>query len=422
MKTVNKLTLISILILTLTPPLIGGYYFTSLSSISNCQSIISEYTKYIPTLECPQFSITSYLPSINNAIQKNKDSINNFETQNQSQATELKNLILKLDNSKYQLTQQPTYAELLNLQDKILTDNTNNLQDLQAIQKQLLTYQDLISDLNITKDITQLTSLQGLSLLQASPTLKAKEEAINNIFLKSRNNKQSLTDIQYLTLKKSLKSLTAQEFLDLSNKDSVDDSNRWNKTILSPQADKVFYDLAFKRGYRFRKLVSTQELTGTSENDLTRITRTNLDALFNAAAKDNIKLRLASGYRNPDTQKLLFLSRLNAECNKNLSRDCTTQDVVDGLADTSIEKVLSTSSVPATSKHHTGRTADINQVGTGDLLQFKDTQAYQWIKTDNFFNLKRFGFVPSYPPEGANMGPNPEEWEIMYVGTDALTR
>ena len=39
---------------------------------------------------------------------------------------------------------------------------------------------------------------------------------------------------------------------------------------------------------------------------------------------------------------------------------------------------------------------------------------------DNFYNAKRFGFIPSYPDDLNAQGPNPEPWEFVWVGVDLI--
>src|SRR5690606_25521512 len=38
----------------------------------------------------------------------------------------------------------------------------------------------------------------------------------------------------------------------------------------------------------------------------------------------------------------------------------------------------------------------------------------------NYANAKRFGFIPSYPPDGGKQGPEPEPWEFVWVGVEVI--
>ena len=61
----------------------------------------------------------------------------------------------------------------------------------------------------------------------------------------------------------------------------------------------------------------------------------------------------------------------------------------------------------------------MKQLG-GSHSGFGSTPAFAWIAANNYENAKRFGFVPSYPPDATSQGPNPEPWEYVFVGDDVL--
>ncbi|MGH8911033.1 MAG: D-alanyl-D-alanine carboxypeptidase family protein, partial [Acidimicrobiia bacterium] len=66
-----------------------------------------------------------------------------------------------------------------------------------------------------------------------------------------------------------------------------------------------------------------------------------------------------------------------------------------------------------------GYAIDITQSGSA-AGGFGSSDSYAWLAADNYLNAKRFGFVPSYPPDTALAGPEPEPWEWVYVGVDEL--
>lgn len=215
---------------------------------------------------------------------------------------------------------------------------------------------------------------------------------------------------------------SSNQFLALGDQILDSPTTSWNNNLISPASDKVIYDLAFARGYKWRKDANISNMTGTNELDLNIRAKENLNGILNAAKKDGHNLFLTSGYRSPSLQKIIFLSRLGESCLVDFGNNCTEQDIISGKANRSINRVLTTTSVPGTSKHHTGYTVDINQVAGGALTNFKNTKGYAWLKADNFFNAKRFGFVPSYPATNTKMGPDPEEWEFIYVGLEKLKK
>jgi LAS superfamily LD-carboxypeptidase LdcB len=180
------------------------------------------------------------------------------------------------------------------------------------------------------------------------------------------------------------------------------------------EADARIRKIAEKRGYKLSavpvsSIVQTGEV-GLEGNDL--IQPNALIAwqkLKEAAAKDGIKLKMTSAYRSIEYQRGLFVRRLTA-AGVNVAR------VLEGYADDEIQGVLSRAAIPGYSRHHTGYTIDLSCNGVG-LEDFINTNCYQWISKNNFENIKKYGWVPSYP-EGANgVGPEPESWEYIWVGT-----
>jgi LAS superfamily LD-carboxypeptidase LdcB len=76
--------------------------------------------------------------------------------------------------------------------------------------------------------------------------------------------------------------------------------------------------------------------------------------------------------------------------------------------------------VPGYSRHHTGYTVDIaceNQT----TLSFIYTVCFKWLSQNNYERTKKFGWIPSYPEEAVLQGPEPESWEYVWVGIDAVT-
>ena len=120
-------------------------------------------------------------------------------------------------------------------------------------------------------------------------------------------------------------------------------------------------------------------------------------ALKEAAAAAGHPLQLRSGYRSAADQASIFNGRLTDR------------------SDEGIDRRLRTAAAPGYSKHHTGYAADITQVGHS-VFTFDTTSGYEWVSADNFANAKRFGWVPSYPDGAFDQGPEPEPWELVWVG------
>jgi hypothetical protein len=125
-------------------------------------------------------------------------------------------------------------------------------------------------------------------------------------------------------------------------------------------------------------------------------------AELKAAAKSaGHTLLLRSAYRGHSTQVHILLRRLSS------------------YTDAAIDHRLRSVAVPGYSKHHTGYAIDITQPGYA-LTSFRNSPAYAWLAADNYANAKRYGWIPSYPPNATLQGPNPEAWEFTYVGADNI--
>ena len=121
-----------------------------------------------------------------------------------------------------------------------------------------------------------------------------------------------------------------------------------------------------------------------------------------AEARDNgLSFIVSSAYRSPASQRTQFLSKLS------------------GTSDEAIDAALTWYSVPGTSKHHSGYALDF-RYRDGTFGGFRETPDYAWLSADNFAVAKKHGFIPSYPDDVENQGPNPEPWEFVWVGTDLI--
>jgi LAS superfamily LD-carboxypeptidase LdcB len=123
--------------------------------------------------------------------------------------------------------------------------------------------------------------------------------------------------------------------------------------------------------------------------------------LKQAAREAGFGFIVSSAYRSPASQRSQFNSKLG------------------GTSDEAIDAALTWYSIPGTSKHHSGYALDF-RYRNGTFGEFRDTPDYAWLAEDNFYNAKRFGFIPSYPDDVADQGPNPEPWEFVWVGVDLI--
>lgn len=173
------------------------------------------------------------------------------------------------------------------------------------------------------------------------------------------------------------------------------------------QADQKIQALAEARGYKLRPNAIESKLQFVDGQQLQQEALQSWLLLKSAAASDGIQLELVSGYRSVADQKKIF--------NDGLGPSVTDEQIINGLADSQIDEVLKTSSIPGYSRHHTGFTLDFG-CGNKNLTIFAQTPCYEWLSRFNYLNAKRFGFIPSYPQGAGNQGPDPEAWEYVWVG------
>ena len=190
---------------------------------------------------------------------------------------------------------------------------------------------------------------------------------------------------------------------------NIDNPNPTTKPTIrqNPKAYQKIQTLAETRGYKLRPNAIESKLQFVDGQQLQQEALQSWLLLKSAAASDGIQLELVSGYRSVADQKKIF--------NDTLGTSVTDEQIVSGAADSEIDEVLKTSSIPGYSRHHTGFTVDFG-CGNKILTIFAQTPCYEWLSRFNYLNAKRFGFIPSYPQGAGNQGPDPEAWEYVWVG------
>ncbi len=164
--------------------------------------------------------------------------------------------------------------------------------------------------------------------------------------------------------------------------------------------DERIWEIAFSRGYVLRP-VASGNLSSADGVPMQPQAAAAWAQLKAAAREAGMQFIVSSAYRSPATQRTQFLSKL------------------EGTSDEAINDTLVWYSVPGTSKHHGGYALDFRH-SNGTFGDFRNTPDYAWLARDNFYNAKRFGFVPSYPDDVTAQGPNPEPWEFAWVGVDLI--
>jgi hypothetical protein len=164
--------------------------------------------------------------------------------------------------------------------------------------------------------------------------------------------------------------------------------------------DDRIWEIAFARGYVLRPLASGN-LVSADGVPMQPQAAAAWGELKAAAREAGLPFIVSSAYRSPAAQRTQFLSKLQ------------------GTSDEAINDTLVWYSVPGTSKHHGGYALDF-RYSNGTFGNFRNTPDYAWLSRDNFYNAKRFGFIPSYPDDVTAQGPNPEPWEFVWVGVDLI--
>lgn len=164
--------------------------------------------------------------------------------------------------------------------------------------------------------------------------------------------------------------------------------------------DDRIWEIAFARGYQLRPIASGN-LTSVDGVPMQPQAAAAWAQLKEAARDVGLQFIVSSAYRSPATQRTQFLSKL------------------EGTSDEAINASLVWYSIPGTSKHHGGYALDF-RYRDGTFGEFRSTPDYEWLSRDNFYNAKRFGFIPSYPDDVTAQGPNPEPWEFVWVGIELI--
>lgn len=177
------------------------------------------------------------------------------------------------------------------------------------------------------------------------------------------------------------------------------------------EADTRIRELAVARGYKLRSAPVTDNFVEVQKNMVLqqKAAQPYLD-LKNSARNAGILLSLGDAYRSADDQRTIFLDRI---------KGIPLGSITARTADIQVNTVLEKTALPGYSRHHTGYTIDLicdSQPG----VKFEKSICFTWLSKDNYLNAKSYGWIPSYPEGTSNQGPEPESWEYVWVGLDAL--
>jgi LAS superfamily LD-carboxypeptidase LdcB len=184
----------------------------------------------------------------------------------------------------------------------------------------------------------------------------------------------------------------------------------------NPETDKILIQKALARGYKKQKVVKPEKISKLESNGLFAPASKAYQELEQAAKKEGLNISLNSTYRSVEDQRKLFLERLKSYFEAETGQEFTPEKILTRKYDDVIDRLLKVTAPPGFSRHHTGYTVDL----AGSTPVFANSPEFIWMSKDNYANSRKFGFIPSYPPNTPNQGPDPEEWEYIFVGTDVL--
>lgn len=215
--------------------------------------------------------------------------------------------------------------------------------------------------------------------------------------------------------KKVIGQFTPEQFLALYNGFSYPNTQQIDQP---PQitgnldADAKIRSLAEARGYRLRSQALDGLLPVNTDFSTQPLALQPWLDMQAAAAKDGLNITIAAAFRSLKDQQTLFIEKMNEQ-------GITAEDIANGFSDETVDLILQRTAIPGYSRHHTGFTIDLICDGV-DLFTFDQSACYEWLSSDNYAHAKQFGWVPSYPKGATQQGPEPEPWEYIWVGVDAL--
>ena len=188
------------------------------------------------------------------------------------------------------------------------------------------------------------------------------------------------------------------------------------------EADARINQIAQRRGFQLWPQADESKLVDYNSNiKLQPQVKTAFIQMQEAAKKEGVILGLVSGYRTQLDQNLIFKPRYEALEMAELGGNYTAEELARGEGDDLLYRIMSMTAPPGYSRHHTGYTVDLSDLSPDNTTSvFKGSKAFKWLSDNNYANARKFGFIPSYPEGLVNVGPQPEAWEYVWVGTGNL--
>ena len=385
---------------------------------------VSKYSCQVPELVAgipDYFAASQNLSRIQSQIARDQANLENQIQELEAEIAVLENQLKLLEadnipkkstfdtiNLSQKLVSKRTYKQLLEKEFNSLFQGLENLIDLYYrmvnINQEKYQIQEFIDFNSQIQLFNQQEKIQNFSRIkqkyQALRTSIADQIAVG----KNPDGTRNFTGPGYKSL---FEALAWQE-----TKDYLAEIEITNNT----QADKVIIELAEARGYRRQPILKSKEVNSLDQNGILPVAGLAYIQMQKAAEQEGFKITLTSTYRSVDEQRKLFLERLENYFRAETGQQFEAEKLITRKYDHVLERLLRVTAPPGYSRHHNGYTIDI----AGTTPVFANSPEFIWISKNNYTNARRFGFIPSYPPNTPNQGPDPEEWEYIYVGIDVL--
>ena len=270
---------------------------------------------------------------------------------------------------------------------------------------------------SIATNITTNSNSSSVAILSSTQSqIPNSSSAISSTISSDSSQSSSIID-QVMSSISSVSEQVNLNFRQLTGQDfqAIFESINYPKTQLTKEqsvitdnlvVDNHIRSLAQKRGYKKRPSAFDNNLVFVDGQRLQLEAKDAWNNLRNQAKNEGFNLVITSGFRSSVEQRSMFVASMAPEY--------PTQDLLSGKIDPDLNTIMNIVSPPGYSRHHTGYTIDIACLG--ESTSFKLTSCYRWASANNFAKVRQFGWIPSYPVGVNNQGPNPEEWEFVWVG------
>ena len=263
---------------------------------------------------------------------------------------------------------------------------------------------------------------------QAPPKINVQTESIT---IKPEIKKQEAQDFAQSdtrpkeNIPKNFKNLTPADFHSILLSHTFEDTTPGKVEFSATGnsvADERINQIAQKRGFQlWPQAVESALIDYNSNIKLHPKAKTAFNQMQEAAKKDGVILGLVSGYRSQGDQNKIFKPRFEALEMAELGGNYNPEELAAGEGDDLINRAMSMTAPPGYSRHHTGYTVDLSDLSPDNTTSvFNGSKAFKWLSENNYFNARKFGFIPSYPTGLSNVGPEPEAWEYVWVGQQNL--